>query len=89
MNTRIKSITNSLLDMCIGAVLLMLVIAMHGKYGNQGHPIEQATEYEVTCVDDILTGRFLFIDGEYFRHGATKSTWIPLKQCGLEPVEAH
>lgn len=51
------------------------------------HPIEEAAEYEVTCVDDILTGRFLFIDGQYFRHGATKATWIPLKQCGLEPVE--
>lgn len=53
------------------------------------HPIEEATEYEASCVDDILTGRFLFIDGEYFRHGATKATWIPLKQCGLEPVEVN
>jgi hypothetical protein len=69
----------------IGGVVLLL----HGvvETAINDHPIEEAAEYEVSCVDDILTGRFLFIDGQYFRHGATKATWIPLKQCGLEPVE--
>lgn len=77
------------LDICIGIVLTIIVIGFYGKYGSYEHPIEEATEYEVSCVDDILTGRFLFIDGEYFRHGADKATWIPLKQCGLEPVEVN
>ncbi|AUS01590.1 TMhelix containing protein [Vibrio phage 1.287.O._10N.286.55.C7] len=86
---KLKSISTSILDMLLGALILSAAISLYGMYGNYEHPIEESAEYEVTCVDDILTGRFLFIDGQYFRHGATKATWIPLKQCGLEPVEAN
>ena len=78
---------NSILDMCIGAVILAFAITLYGMLGDYDHPIEQTKTFKVSC-------KSFDYDGEVFRDGKKfyelvggKEIWIPLGDCLLREVD--
>lgn len=87
MKNNTKEIGASILDMCIGALILAFAIALYGKYSDYNHPIEQTKTFKVSC-------KSFDFDGEVYRDGKKfyeliggKEIWIPLGDCLLREVE--
>lgn len=72
----------------VAIILLALILSVFlFADDNSEAVIPSQTEYKVTCVDDILTGKVIKKGGKYYRQGSDISVWIPLQQCALEPIK--
>lgn len=76
---------SSILDMCIGAVILAFAIALYGMLGDYDQ-INQTKTFKVEC-------KSFDFDGEVYRDGKKfyeliggNEIWIPLGDCLLREI---
>ena len=74
-----------IMDVIFILVVVYFCIAAYGKFRTEDASVE--TTYQVTCVDDVLSGIVVKKGDRYYRQGGIDSVWIPMQQCALEPIK--